>query len=209
MTTVLEIATRALRRAGIVDSLHTPSAEDARDTIAALNEMLFAWKGQGVDLLLQEEFSNGDTFQFWVPPVSLKASTIDALSYRGTWDASTNSPALASSTGTAGHVYRVSTAGSTTLDDVASWSVNDYAVFDGLDWLKSVPFVTLQGHVIAMLARRMCDEFGQAVPAQLERDATMGWYSVQGYYVKPPTSGFDRALIDVPSRSSAVDWWEP
>lgn len=206
MTTVLDIATRALRRIGVLDSLHSPSAEDARDTIAALNEMLFSWKGQGVDLLLQAEFESGDTFQFWVPPVALDASTIDVLSYRGIWNASTNTPSLSSATGTDGHVYRVSTAGSTTLDDVTSWAVNDYAVYDGLAWLKSTPFITLQGYVIAMLAKRMCEDFGQAVPAQLGADATMGWYGIQGYYVKPPTTRFDKGLTNVPSRSIAVDW---
>ena len=54
------------------------------------------------------------------------------LSYQGTWNASTNSPTLASATGTPGYYYIVSVAGSTNLDGITDWAVGDWAVFSDL-----------------------------------------------------------------------------
>jgi hypothetical protein len=71
-----------------------------------------------------------------VPLAQLPAAVAGALSYQGTWDASANVPALASSTGTKGYFYTVATAGSTTLDGISTWSVGDKAVFDGTVWEK-------------------------------------------------------------------------
>ena len=71
-----------------------------------------------------------------VPLAQLPAAVAGALSYQGTWNASTNVPALVSSTGTKGYFYTVSTAGGTTLDGVSQWNVGDKAVFDGTVWEK-------------------------------------------------------------------------
>lgn len=204
MSTAQEVCTRAIRRLQVVDPLHTPAAEEARDALAALNEMLFGWKAQGVDLLLQAELELSDTFRFWVPPVSLSSAVIGALSYRGTWDANANTPTLATGTGTAGYVYRVTTAGSTTLDDVTSWSVNDWAVFDGIDWLKGETSEILKADVIALLAVRLADDYAIPVPPMVGRDAIAGWQTIQSYYVKAPVASFEAGLRDVPSRTLTV-----
>ena len=71
-----------------------------------------------------------------VTAAQLPASLVGAMNYQGTWNASTNTPALASGTGTKGYYYKVSTAGTTSLDGVASWNVGDSAVFDGTTWDK-------------------------------------------------------------------------
>lgn len=59
---------------------------------------------------------------------------VGALQYQGTWNASTNTPALVSGTGTKGQYYKVSVAGTTPLDGQAQWSVGDMVVFDGTTW---------------------------------------------------------------------------
>jgi trimeric autotransporter adhesin len=59
-----------------------------------------------------------------------------ALVYQGTWNASTNSPTLASGVGTKGYYYVVSVAGSTNLDGITDWQVGDWAVFNGTVWQK-------------------------------------------------------------------------
>jgi hypothetical protein len=56
--------------------------------------------------------------------------------YAGTWNATTNSPALASSVGTTDNYYVCTVAGSTTLDSVTSWIVGDIVFFDGSTWTK-------------------------------------------------------------------------
>tara|TARA_R110002126_G_C10424693_1_gene497674 strand:+ start:29 stop:1510 length:1482 start_codon:yes stop_codon:yes gene_type:complete len=59
-----------------------------------------------------------------------------ALVYQGTWNASTNSPTLASGVGVKGYYYVVSVAGSTNLDGITDWQVGDWAVFNGTVWQK-------------------------------------------------------------------------
>jgi len=58
------------------------------------------------------------------------------LSYQGSWNASTNTPTLASSVGTNGYYYIVSVAGSTNLNGVTDWQVGDWAIFNGTVWQK-------------------------------------------------------------------------
>ena len=58
------------------------------------------------------------------------------LSYQGTWNASTNSPTLASSTGTNGYYYIVGTSGSTNLNGITDWVIGDWLLFNGTVWQK-------------------------------------------------------------------------
>jgi len=68
--------------------------------------------------------------------VSSIANAIGALNYVGTWNASTNTPALASSVGNKGDYYQVSVAGSTTLNGISNWGVGDIAAFNGTTWQR-------------------------------------------------------------------------
>ena len=69
-----------------------------------------------------------------VPISELPAAVLGALSYQGTWNASTNTPTLASGVGTKGYYYVVDVAGSTNLDGITDWLVGDWAVFNGSVW---------------------------------------------------------------------------
>ena len=72
-----------------------------------------------------------------VTNIATNTNAIDALAkgldYQGTWNASTNSPALASSVGTEGHYYIVGTAGNTNLNGTTDWEVGDWVL-----WAESV-----------------------------------------------------------------------
>jgi hypothetical protein len=68
--------------------------------------------------------------------VSSFANAIGALVYKGTWDASTNTPTLTSSVGNKGDYYYVSVAGSTNLNGITDWQVGDLALFNGTIWQK-------------------------------------------------------------------------
>lgn len=59
-----------------------------------------------------------------------------AMIYQGTWDANTNTPTLASGTGTKGFVYRVNVSGSTNIDGITDWKAGDFIVFNGTTWDK-------------------------------------------------------------------------
>ena len=66
-----------------------------------------------------------------VPPVAL-----GAVVYQGTWNASTNTPALADGVGTKGYYYKVSVAGTAAIDGNSQWNVGDTIIFDGSTWDK-------------------------------------------------------------------------
>ena len=68
--------------------------------------------------------------------LQVDAATLGALKYAGTWNASTNTPTLASGVGVQGQYYVVSVAGSTNLDGVTNWGVGDWAVFNGSVWQR-------------------------------------------------------------------------
>ncbi|CAB5214220.1 hypothetical protein UFOVP193_40 [uncultured Caudovirales phage] len=71
-----------------------------------------------------------------VPLSEIPDSIIGALSYQGTWNASTNTPTLTSSVGTKGYYYVVSVAGTTNLNGITDWQVGDWAVYNGTAWQK-------------------------------------------------------------------------
>lgn len=68
----------------------------------------------------------------------LPEAILGAMKYQGTWDASTNSPTLASppAASTKGFYYVVSVAGSTNLSGITDWKVGDWAVSNGSTWDK-------------------------------------------------------------------------
>jgi hypothetical protein len=66
----------------------------------------------------------------------LPPSIVGAVVYQGVWNASTNSPALTSGSGTKGWYYKVSVAGSTTIDGNSQWNIGDMIIFNGTTWDK-------------------------------------------------------------------------
>ena len=58
------------------------------------------------------------------------------LNYQGTWNASTNTPTLTSSTGTQGYYYVVNVAGTTNLNGITDWQIGDWAIYNGTVWQK-------------------------------------------------------------------------
>jgi len=64
------------------------------------------------------------------------SALVGGATYQGTWNANTNSPTLASGTGTKGYYYVVNVAGSTNLDGITDWKIGDWAIFNGTTWDK-------------------------------------------------------------------------
>ena len=61
---------------------------------------------------------------------------IGGVTYEGTWNASTNTPTLASGVGSQGNYYVVSADGATNLDGITDWKIGDWAIFNGTVWQK-------------------------------------------------------------------------
>lgn len=71
-----------------------------------------------------------------VPTAQLPSSVLGGMNYQGTWNATTNTPTLVTGTGTKGYYYKVTTAGTTTIDGNTNWTVGDLIIFSGTSWDK-------------------------------------------------------------------------
>ena len=84
--------------------------------------------------------NGGGTSQSVLDTLTSLQSQITALSgfvnYKGTWNASTNTPTLVSSVGTKGDYYVISVTGSTNLNGITTWTQGDWAIFNGTVWEK-------------------------------------------------------------------------
>jgi Collagen triple helix repeat (20 copies) len=84
--------------------------------------------------------NGGGTSQYVIDTLASLQTQISAISgtltYKGTWNASTNTPTLTSSSGTANWYYVVSNAGSTNLNGITDWQVGDWAIYNGSAWQK-------------------------------------------------------------------------
>jgi hypothetical protein len=69
--------------------------------------------------------------------ISSITNAIGALNYKGTWNASTNTPTLADGTGAKGDYYVVSTAGTQTFDGIQLFfGLGDWIVYNGAVWQR-------------------------------------------------------------------------
>jgi hypothetical protein len=66
----------------------------------------------------------------------INGEVFTGLDFQGSWNASTNSPTLASSVGTNGEFYIVSVAGTTNLNGITNWGIGDWAIFNGTVWQR-------------------------------------------------------------------------
>jgi len=98
------------------------------DTLASLQTQ--------IDDLIPSQSGQSGKFLTTNGSVLSWSSVAGGLSYQGTWNASTNTPTLASGVGTNGYYYIVSTAGSTNLDGITDWQIGDWLMFNGTIWQK-------------------------------------------------------------------------
>lgn len=101
------------------------------------------------------------------------AGIITGLEYKGTWNAATNTPPLASGglgvpTPTRGDFYMVSVAGNTELDGITVWAAGDFVAFNGIAWQR-VPQPLTFDQIVAGLgytpANKAGDTFGGPIGA--------------------------------------------
>ena len=220
MATVSQIVTRSLRRIGVVDALTTPASEDSAAGLSALNEMIDGWIASGVDVRHRQVFPTGfalsDTFWIFIPPALSDAASVEAMTYGGTWNASTNSPTLTDGSGTIGTFYRVATAGGTDLEEITdAWVVGDGLIFGRVNrgwmrdldiissdqiWMKGRHPVGYEGAIVAMLGLRLCEEYGIEPKPMLANDAMGGWSRIQAAYIIPGVPVYDAGIVSTPNR---------
>jgi hypothetical protein len=104
------------------------TSQQVLDTLASLQTQ--------INNLIPSQTGNAGKFLTTNGSVLSWGSAVGGLSYEGTWNASTNTPTLASGVGVNGYYYVVATAGSTDLDGITDWKIGDWLIFNGTDWQK-------------------------------------------------------------------------
>lgn len=104
------------------------TSQTVLDTLASLQTQ--------INNLIPSQTGNAGKFLTTNGSVLSWADIAGGLDYQGTWNASTNSPTLASGVGTNGFYYVVSVDGSTNLDGITDWKAGDWAIFNGTAWQK-------------------------------------------------------------------------
>jgi len=107
-----------------------------------------------------------------IPLSQIPSSILGAAIYQGTWNATTNSPSLASGVGTKGNYYVVSVAGSTNLDGITDWNIGDWAIFSGTVWQKvdnTDAVISVNGFVGAVTISTITGNAGTATALQSAR----------------------------------------
>jgi hypothetical protein len=104
------------------------TSQSVLDTLASLQTE--------IDNLIPSQTGNSGKFLTTNGTTLSWATGGGGLAYQGTWNASTNTPTLVSSTGVNGYYYIVATAGSTNLDGITDWQIGDWLLFNGTIWQK-------------------------------------------------------------------------
>lgn len=141
-----------------------------------------------------------------VPLTQIPASIQGSLNYQGTWNASTNTPTLASGVGTKGYYYAVSVAGSTNLDGITNWNIGDMAVYSGTAWQKidNTDAVTSVNGYTGTVVLGVNDISGAAnAPTNTNITSMTG---VTGGISSPDFIQFDVAPSTIPTTPGALYW---
>lgn len=141
----------------------TPGAVQASGLILAMYRLslakyvLLANHGGMPQFAAGLPISQGGTGATTAAQALINLGLTEVFQFAGTWNASTNSPAFTSGAGTPGMAYKVSTAGTTTLDGISQWNLNDIAIFNGTTstWNKidgqSTEVITVAGRTGAVV----------------------------------------------------------
>ena len=72
-----------------------------------------------------------------IPVGFLPDAVLGALKFQGTWNSTTNVPAIpAAAAGNKGHYYVVAVAGATAIDAESDWNIGDWIISSGVTWSK-------------------------------------------------------------------------
>lgn len=101
-------------------------------TFAQIAELFISVAARGINNGVAELDSSGKLRAAQIPD-----SIASGLSYKGGWNANTNTPAIpAAGVGNKGWFYIVTTAGTTTISGISVWAVGDWIISNGTGWEK-------------------------------------------------------------------------
>ena len=134
--------------------------------------------------------NGGGTSQYVLDAIADLQTQISAiqggLNYRGTWNASTNTPTLTSSTGTSNYYYVVSVSGSTNLNGITDWVAGDWAIYNGSTWQK-------------------IDQTNSVTSVNAQTGAVVLGYADVGAFPATPTSGANSVVLRDANQNISVN----
>lgn len=137
--------------------------------------------------------------------IPLSQIPIDGINYQGAWDASANSPTLTDGTGTAGDLYRVSTAGTQDLGSGSqTFAVGDHVIYEGAIWQQLDPAqVVAWGDITGTLANQT--DLSDALDAKAAASDLTAHEADTGAGAHLPTGGTS-GQVAVKGSGDAVAW---
>jgi hypothetical protein len=153
-------------------------SQETKDAVVAT----FKQGAQTINELLPNQTGNAGKYLTTDGTNISWASIAGGLSYQGTWNASTNTPTLASGVGTNGYYYITATAGSTNLDGITDWQIGDWLMFNGTVWQKidQSNLVTSVNGQTGAVSLDAADVGAEPADATILKDVDIG-VTVQGY----------------------------
>jgi hypothetical protein len=144
-----------------------------------------------------------------IPAAQLPSSVME---YKGTWNASTNTPTLADGTGDNGDVYLVNVAGSQNLGSGAiSFAVGDWVIYNGTIWQKSLnsnAVSSVFGRTGTILAQEGDYNIDQLGDVAITSAATNDYLRYNGSYwvntVFPSFTSSNKLILQVRNNSGAT-----
>ena len=103
---------------------------------------------------------------------------VQSASYLGTWNASTNTPTVGTSThtGSTGDFYFVGVAGTTTVDGVSNWKNGERIIWNGDEWQQLRTSSLIEGKTISTLHDTQTQIFADGEAATRDPNLNPGWY---------------------------------
>ena len=128
--------------------------------------------------------------------VNLKPVASGGFTDKGNWNASTNTPTLASGVGTNGDIYKVSVSGSTALDGFSAWDVGDQLFFDGTAWvaIDNTQFATVAA--LTAKANKFAQDVGDGSATAIVVTHNLNTRDVS-VMLRRNTAPYDQVLTDV------------
>lgn len=182
--TVTQAVARALKRAAIIESNASPAAADLSDGIEALNDMLDGLAADGLataDQTLEATVTSGD------PAIKDLESTSNLAV--GMHVTGSGIPASTK-------VQSIDSGTQVTLDKDATATGSEVSLS-----FTAIPFDAKHtGGLIAMLAVRLCEDYGKTPGPVLARDAERGESQLRAAFLHVPKATFDMGLTRTPSQ---------
>lgn len=135
---------------------------------------------------------------------SLSNTIITAATYKGTWNAFTNTPTLTDGVGTLGDAYDTTTAG--TSGAYPAYTEQDWRIYDGAAWQRVAKTTTTQWTITPAAGGLADKEARQIAKLDLAANNRSADNNVRASYVitQLPTQYADDAVVDNPNSGGLV-----